>query len=196
MLTRGYWPGIPHDASSFNAGGYAYVGQATRGHDRSEGELNRFFDDADDGYDTLTWISEQSWSDGNIAMFGRSYWGATQWLVAPKQHPNLRAIIPQNIDADLWRCVYRCNGALTLAMTASGRAYKDKDQARRFGWDALYRYLPLIDLDLALSGDTNSLWRDYVSHATFDDFWKTISLRGKYDRVKIPVFLMSGWYDR
>lgn len=195
VLTRGYRPGRSVDASDFTAAGYAYVGQATRGHEPSEGELNRFFHDGKDGYDTLTWISNQSWSDGNIAMYGRSYWGATQWLVAPEQHPNLKAIIPQSINADLWQCVYRCNGALTLAMTAAGRAYKDAEQARRYGWEAMYRYLPLIDLDLEVSGKKNRLWRDYVTHATFDDFWKEISLRGRYHRVTIPVFLMSGWYD-
>ena len=52
---------------------------------------NRFFDDAADGYDALSWISRQPWCNGNIAMYGSSYWGATQWLVAPEQHPNLKA---------------------------------------------------------------------------------------------------------
>ncbi|MDI5891876.1 CocE/NonD family hydrolase [Halomonas rhizosphaerae] len=195
VLTRGYRAGRAEDAAEFTSNGYAYVGQATRGHAPSEGELNRFFNDAEDGYDTLTWISNQDWNDGNIAMYGRSYWGATQWLVAPEQHPNLKAIIPQGINADLWQCVYRCYGALTLAMTASGRAYQDSKQASRYGWKELYNYLPLIDLDLEVSKTRNRLWRDYVSHSKFDDFWKEISLKGKYHRVKIPVFMMSGWYD-
>lgn len=195
VMTRGYRAGDYSDAETFTSHGYAYVGQATRGHAQSEGELNRFFDDAADGYDTLTWISNKSWSDGNIAMYGRSYWGATQWLVAPTQHPNLKAIIPQGINADLWQCVYRCNGALSLAMTASSRAYENAKQARRYGWKNLYNFLPLIDLDLEVSKTRNRLWRDYVSHSTYDDFWKEISLRGKYHKVKIPVFMMSGWYD-
>ncbi|WP_162623063.1 CocE/NonD family hydrolase [Billgrantia lactosivorans] len=195
VLTRGYRAGHSGDAVAFTSAGYVYVGQAARGHPPSEGELNRFFHDAEDGYDTLSWLSHQDWSDGAIAMYGRSYWGATQWLVAPEQHPNLRAIIPQAINADLWQCVYRCYGALTLAMTAAGRAYTDPEQGRRYGWEALYRYLPLIDLDLEVSGRRDRLWRDYVSHATFDDYWKKISLKGKYDRVRIPVYLMSGWYD-
>ena len=195
VLTRGYRAGNAWDAARFNAAGYAYVGQAARGEPGSEGELNRFFADADDGYDNLTWISEQPWSDGNIAMYGRSYWGATQWAVAPLQHPNLKAIIPQNVPAEPWPCGYRCNGALTLAMAARGRAYEHEDQARRFGWEALYRHLPLIDLDVAVSGKKNQMWRDYVTRDAYDEYWSGFTMRGKYDQIKIPVLLLSGWYD-
>ncbi len=41
----------------------------------------------------------------------------------------------------------------------------------------------------------NKLWRDYVSHSTYDDFWKTLGMRDKYHKIKIPVYLMCGWYD-
>lgn len=109
VLTRGYWPGNERDARRFTKAGYVYMGQSTRGHGRSEGAhgvRNRFFDDARDGYDMLTWLSQQAWCDGNIAMYGKSYWGATQWLVAVEQHPNLKAIFPQVVNADLWQCGY------------------------------------------------------------------------------------------
>ena len=51
VLTRAYWPGNKKDAERFNLAGYAYVGQSTRGHGKSEGDegvANRFFDDARD----------------------------------------------------------------------------------------------------------------------------------------------------
>ena len=209
VLTRGYWPGNENDARKFTRAGYIYVGQSTRGHGMSEGDQGvrtRFFDDKEDGYDTLTWISEQPWSDGNIAMYGKSYWAATQWLVATEGHPNLRAIIPQNMNADIWQCVYWCNGALTLAMTAHGRAYNNDtiSAINEIGWDRFYQHLPLATLD-RYSGeehteDAKNLWYDYLSHDTFNDYWAAISLRGdgkdgKYARVNIPVYLMGGWYD-
>ena len=197
VLSRGYSAGGEDLAKRFNEAGYTFVSQATRGHGNSEGELNRFFNDADDGYDTLSWIAKQRWSDGNIAMFGVSYWAATQWLVAPLNHPNLKAIIPQNISADLWQHSYWSNGALSLAMTADGRAYGDKtrEKIKKTGWEKFYRTLPLIDLDKKFSGYENKLWNDYISHSRFDDFWKEISLREKIKQIKIPVYLMSGWYD-
>lgn len=111
---------------------------------------NRFFDDAEDGYDSLTWISRQPWCDGNIGMYGSLYYGATQWLVAPEQHPNLKAIVPQNINPDPWQRMYRDHGAVQLAHTAQ-RIYDYDDEGRekveRCGWWNWHRRLPLIGLD-------------------------------------------------
>ncbi len=206
ILTRGYGVGFPRDARRFNAAGYVYVGQSARGHAGSEGEMRRFFPDADDGYDTLNWITRQPWCNGQIAMYGKSFWAATQWLVAVRQHPALKAIIPQNMNADIWQCGYRCNGALTLAMAATGRAYSRSDvgKIQRMGWQRYFRHLPLITLD-SVAGESvdpasRQLWKDYVRHDRFDDYWAAISIRGdggdgKYRKIDIPVFLMGGWYD-
>ena len=74
VLIRGYdtdfWGGI---SDRFVEAGYVFVGQATRGHLGSEGDQgmdNRFFDDAEDGYDGIDWVSRQPWCDGRIAMYG------------------------------------------------------------------------------------------------------------------------------
>ena len=199
IFTRAYRPGFGRDHERFVEAGYVYVGQATRGHGESEGDMgvdNRFFDDADDGYDSLTWIAEQPWCDGNIAMYGKSYWGMTQWLVAPEQHPNLKAIVPQNMNPDPWERGYRDHGALQLAHTAR-RIYDGggKEKVAQFGWMAWHRHLPLITLDTVAGTPENKLWRDYVSHSTYDDFWNRIGMRDKYHRIEIPVYLMGGWYD-
>ena len=92
VLERGYVPGMEESAYAFLDAGYAYVGQKARG----DLNGNMFFPDAKDGYDCLDWISQQRWCNGDIAMYGRSFHAGTQWLVAPEQHPNLKAIIPQN----------------------------------------------------------------------------------------------------
>ena len=201
VLMRGYdtdtW--IPSDR--FVKAGYVFAGQAARGHIGSEGEQgmdNRFFDDAQDGYDALTWIGNQPWCDGNIAMYGSSYYGATQWLVAPEQHPNLKAMVPQNINPDPWQRQYRDHGALQLAHTAR-RIYDYNDEGRKnvesFGLRKWYRHLPLITLDTVAGTPPNKLWNDYLTHSTYDDFWKAIGARDKVQNVRIPVYLMSGWYD-
>ena len=199
LFTRAYNPSFGRDYERFTEAGYIYVGQSTRGHRKSEGDQgvdNRFFDDAEDGYDSLTWISRQPWCNGQIAMYGKSYWGMTQWLVAPLQHPNLKAIIPQNMNPDIWERSYRDHGALQLAHTAR-RIYDagGKEKVERFGWLNWYRHLPLITLDTVAGTEENKLWNDYVSHSTYDDFWKAIGTRDKYHKVRIPVYLMGGWYD-
>ncbi len=202
VLIRGYdtdfWGGI---SSRFLEAGYVFVGQATRGHLGSEGAQgmdNRFFDDADDGYDCIDWIASQPWCDGKIAMYGSSYYGSTQWLTAPEGHPNLKAIVPQNASPDPWQRMYRDHGAVQLAHTA--RRIHDyspeaKQKVEGFGWWNWYRHLPLITLDTAAGTRPNKLYNDYVSHSTYDDFWKAIGTRHKLDKIRIPVYLMSGWYD-
>lgn len=209
VLSRGYNTTGPAFSLPFVKAGYAYAGQATRGHGGSEGTngvADRFFADIHDGYDTLTWLSQQPWSNGKIAMYGKSYWAGTQWLVAVEQHPNLKAIIPQVMNADLWQCGYRCNGALSLALAAGGRAFGKDSMAEitALGLQTFFRHLPLITMDERVGGTrepgSRDLWKQYVTHSTFDDYWQTISLRGdgadgKYQKIDIPVYLMGGWYD-
>lgn len=209
VLSRGYNTTGPVFASLFVKAGYAYIGQATRGHGGSEGAhgvADRFFADGQDGYDTLTWINEQPWSNGQIAMYGKSYWAGTQWLVAVEQHPNLKAIIPQVMNADIWQCGYRCNGALSLALAAGSRAYSEDSMAeiRDLGVKRFFQHLPLITMDERVGGvrthGSRELWKQYVTHSTFDEYWRTITIRGdgqdgKYQKINIPVYLMGGWYD-
>ena len=201
ILIRGYDTDSWIDVDRFVRAGYICVSQATRGHIGSEGAHgmdNRFFDDAQDGDDALTWISQQSWCNGNIAMYGSSYYGATQWLVAPRGHPNLKAIIPQNVNPDPWQRMYRDHGAIQLAHTAR-RIYDYNAEGRgkvaRFGWWNWYRHLPLITLDTVAGTPPNKLYNDYITHSTYDDFWKAIGIRDKLHNIRIPVYLMGGWYD-
>ena len=195
VFTRAYRPGFGRDHERFTAAGYAYVGQQTR--NQGGGDGSRFFHDAQDGYDGLTWIGRQPWCDRDIAMYGKSYWAATQWLVAPEQHPHLKAIVPQNMNPDIWNCGYWCSGALNLAMTCTGRAYDEetKRKVEEYGWGNFYRFLPLIDMDEAVSGRRNQLWKDYISHSSYGDYWKRMGIRDRYERVRIPAYLMCGWYD-
>jgi len=74
--------------------GYAYVSQDTRGRYYSEGVDCLFYNDTTDGYDTIDWIANQNWCDGNIGMAGYSAPGITTFLAAGESHPNLKAIAP------------------------------------------------------------------------------------------------------
>ena len=195
VLKKGY--GITKSgADTFTGAGYAFVSQGVRGGPDPHGISGnaRFFADDVDGYDTIEWIAEQPWCDGNVAMFGPSYWGATQWLAAangdPGPPPHLVAIIPSVINPDFWERAYRAHGAMNLSMTAISRAF-EKNQA---SFDA-YMHLPLIDMDRAVGGRENTLWNEYISHWNYDDYWAHIGMRDKYQRIKIPVYIYAGWWD-
>jgi putative CocE/NonD family hydrolase len=86
---------IPLVAEYMTGRGYRVVAQDVRGKFRSEGQALLFVNEADDGYDTIEWVSRQSWSDGAVAMWGDSYYGYTQWAAAASAHPALKAIAPR-----------------------------------------------------------------------------------------------------
>lgn len=82
-------------ADYFMKAGYRVVVQDVRGKFRSEGETLLFVNEANDGYDTIEWITRQEWSDGVVGMWGDSYYGYTQLAAASAGHPALRAIAPR-----------------------------------------------------------------------------------------------------
>src|SRR5438874_1570485 len=82
--------------------GYAVVIQDVRGRYTSEGEFNPFYQEMNDGYDTVEWCAGQPWSTGNVGMVGASYIGAVQWLAAVMAPPHLKAIVPVVTASDYY----------------------------------------------------------------------------------------------
>ena len=74
--------------------GYIVAVQDVRGRFNSDGEFFPYFNEHDDGYDTVEWIAAQDWCDGNIGMTGGSYVGQTPWFAASRRPPHLKAIVP------------------------------------------------------------------------------------------------------
>jgi putative CocE/NonD family hydrolase len=93
---------MPFIARHFTERGYAFLPQDVRGKFRSGGEVNAFVHEVDDGYDTIQWITEQAWSNGDVGMWGDSYYGYTQWAAIASGHPALKAIVPRVTVADLF----------------------------------------------------------------------------------------------
>ncbi len=107
------------DGPTMAARGYVVVIQDVRGRFASEGDFESYVFEAEDGYDTVQWAADQSWSDGNVGMFGISYMAQCQLLAASKQPPNLRAIVPiETPDSTTGGDRYR-SGAFALGVTAS-----------------------------------------------------------------------------
>ncbi len=59
-----------------------------------------------DGHDVVEWLAAQPWSTGRVGMFGRSYLGITQYLVAATDPPHLVAIAPEMALFDLFDTLY------------------------------------------------------------------------------------------
>ena len=76
--------------------GYVWVQAYVRGRGRSGGEKsdNLGLTVGRDGYDLVEWIAQQSWSNAQVAMYGGSFVGMTQWHTAAQLPPHLAAIAP------------------------------------------------------------------------------------------------------
>jgi uncharacterized protein len=79
------------DTRRFIANGYVHVISQPRGSAKSEGHYGH---EDTDHYDTIEWITQQPWSDGNVGMVGISGYAGEQWRAAAQGHPALKAIFP------------------------------------------------------------------------------------------------------
>ncbi len=82
--------------------GYAYVVQNERGHFFSEGNYD-ILGSKTDGYNTVEWLTKQSWSNGKIGTTGCSSTAEYQMGVAALGHPGYAAMNVQGFGAGVGR---------------------------------------------------------------------------------------------
>jgi hypothetical protein len=122
--------------------GYAAIRVDARGTGKSPGRTEPWsLQEALDFYDAIEWAAAQPWCSGNIGLLGISYFAINQWFVANHQPPALKAIIPWEGFADLYRDALYHGGILSQFMTnwfvthlchhLIGRAYRDNPDTFR-----------------------------------------------------------------
>src|SRR5260370_38278493 len=99
--------------------GYVVIVQDTRGRFTSEGEWIPFIYEAQDGVDTIEWAAKLPYSNGQVGMYGISYFGFTQWSAAVLRPTALKAIAPfETWNDPLNGGIFR-GGALELGIAGS-----------------------------------------------------------------------------
>jgi len=97
---------------------YVVIVQDTRGCGASDGDWYPFRPEADDGAATVAWAAGLPFCDGQVGMYGGSYFGFTQHAAALQRPPALKAIVPFMTWADpLDGFVFR-GGAFELGLWA------------------------------------------------------------------------------
>lgn len=92
--------------------GFIMVQEDVRGRFASPGKWYPFKYEIQDGYDSVEWAAHLPKSNGKVGMFGGSYVGATQWLAAVSDPPNLAGIAPEDTPGDYYRDWAYQSGAL------------------------------------------------------------------------------------
>jgi len=203
--------GAGEQAHRATAAGFAVAIQDTRGRYLSEGSFRSMQDDGPDGWDTLEWLGQQPWCNGKIGMYGVSYLGATQMMLAPLHPPHLLAAFSEQPSSDEFTDRTFHAGALTLAnvegwaVNSSGeqynqriapslrdRAERELQQYRDLGAQALH-YLPLQDVPwLRL---IPGIWQEVLDHVEDPAYFGANDIRAKLHQVNIPIYHLGGWFD-
>lgn len=194
---NGSAPGRQRYARWATENGYAFVFQNARGRYDSEGQWYPYFQEINDGYDTLSWIEGQPWSNGKVGMFGTSYLASVQWLAALGQHPALKAIAPAMSPGNYYRDVAYPGGAFSLLSRASwgiGLVGSRTNLSFPIDWISAIDHLPLRTLDRSLGFDVPH-FRDWLAHPTYDDYWKPLNLEARAPEMAVPALNIGGWYD-
>jgi putative CocE/NonD family hydrolase len=194
--------------------GYVVVTQDVRGRFNSEGHWRMLVDDPSDGYDTVEWIAQQPWSDGQVGMAGTSYVGLTQHAAAEMKPPHLKALVPAYSGGNVGMFGMRHQGAFELRFFNWIFGMEAKDSPAALADPGLKATLTdvsehvkdyLLHLPLRPGTTPMKLLPDYeswiveaMSHGDNDAWWKRKGLNvidHLDDYPDIPAYHISGWYD-
>lgn len=178
--------------------GYVLVVQDVRGRFGSEGTFEPFINERKDGYDTIEWINRQNWCNGNIGMIGASYNGYVQYCAATEQPTNLKAIIPNIAMVDPFYSGPYLHGifsAGSLQWCAIIEQLGSDEEIFNMDWVQLLNHLPVSELDSKIFSRKLDYYQKWVQHDSQDDYWKQAFYLEELRKIKIPVFIQSGWFD-
>ncbi|MEA4845858.1 MAG: CocE/NonD family hydrolase [Clostridiaceae bacterium] len=179
--------------------GYALVAQDTRGREDSEGEWVPFIHEKEDGNDTLNWIAEQPWSDGNVGMIGGSYGGYVQWAAAASGNIHLKAVVSLVTAGSPFVDLPRKGGAVmsgTLAWAfMMSRQRTDFNALSRDDWEEILSIRPIKDIPAKALGRDIHFWDEWMKHPDDDRFWQKADWSLHGENIGAASLIISGWYD-
>ncbi len=190
-------------AKAWNAAGIAFVVQDTRGRGDSEGRRDPVFATdgwgaLQDGADTVSWIRDQAWSDGNVATVGASALGITQVFMAPATDDVLAQSILVAPSDFYGQCAYQ--GGVwrkSLAegwLTAQGSRHKIREWKRHpydgAYWDA-YDAAAQAEEVTAAGLHVGGYW-DIFAQGTIDNFVSRQNAGGEGARGR-QILVMGPW---
>jgi predicted acyl esterase len=177
--------------------GIALVLGDVRGTNDSEGVTRLMWDirEQRDGYEVVEWIARQPWCNGNVGMTGTSYGFWTSLLTAAQNPPHLRTVVPLYGTISSYYCFNEGGLPMTFGYHADYLATMLSFQVAPPGFrDPEGRWRELWKDRLATYRPWGLEWFDHLD----DDqvYWQISSVRSLYNRIRIPVFAIGGWWDR
>ncbi len=177
--------------SYFVRRGYVVARVDIRGTGNSEGHLPECEyseQEQRDGEDVIGWLAARPWSTGKVGMFGISWGGFNSIHMAMRNPPALKAIIAVDAVDDLYEDdVHFVDGSLHID---SYELQMDVENARPGA--------PDYAIDEAYFRDRFDAppWLPmYKRHQRDGPFWDRTAPKARFDSIRIPAFLIGGFYD-
>ncbi|HEX2825962.1 MAG TPA: CocE/NonD family hydrolase [Burkholderiales bacterium] len=160
--------------------GYALVRVDARGSGKSPGASDpSSYAEAVDFYDAIEWIAKRDWCSGSIGTLGVSYHANCQWRVAKLQPPSLKAMIPWEGRADLYRDQMFHGGIYAQGFfanwVATNMAHHIIGRAREYNPGAF---------------NNNMVW-NWVTQNLDSEFWRQRS--ADWARTLVPFYSVGNW---
>jgi putative CocE/NonD family hydrolase len=197
--------------------GYAVVIQDVRGTGDSEGEANFWKQETEDGYDSVEGVASLPWCDGNVGMFGFSYFGYTQLAAAVARPPHLKAIcpgmtlyiprsFPYSLKGDTFKlllhlgwCLQQTLGKL-MRLNLPPQEMMAKLKQLITNVDTVkeqVKMLPVADIPAAKLVDAYGMMPAFLDISKHNDesYWGQAAGELNLDDINVPVFHFAGWYD-
>lgn len=206
-------------ARFFASHGFAVAVQDMRGRFQSEGEYVVSKADRADGYDLVSWLAEQPWSNGRIGTYGCSYLGENQMQLAAERHPSHAAALPQAAGGSYRYFGVIFGGVNELAaslgwfrgagtkvfyrippdtprevMLQVEEMFNPAPSPPELDFRSAWETLPYIDL-LKAAGAPPTDFEDFVSHEPGDPWWLDFGYVQPNDRFDVPALHVNSWYD-
>ena len=211
-MTALYAYGLIPNVFALIEAGYAVVYQDCRGTFRSGGEFVPMVNEPSDGADTVAWLLEQPWCDGNIGTYGASYLGFVQWAAACGSD-QLKAIAPAVTTTDYYSTPwYSEGGALSLHAIQTWTTLMTLADAQRSmsaGSGDLQAMIDLVGMAAEPEPHLAALpvrarpllekrwpwWADILAHPARDEFWRDLSVADRFEDISVPALNIGGWFD-
>ncbi len=192
--------------------GYVVAIQDVRGRYASEGEFYLLRNEPADGYDSVEWLADQSYCDGQVGTMGTSYMAWVQSALATLDPPALTAMFVNQGAANGWEATLRHNGTfemrwLAWALTIGGgfakRALEDPNVQRTMATvdtRDVYANEPVIEGESPLRHvPAYERWcLDLMNSEGPDPMWDERGLnflRYLEESADVPTVYAGGWYD-
>jgi uncharacterized protein len=177
--------------SYFVMRGYVVARVDIRGTGNSEGRLIAFEytdQEQEDGETVIAWLAKQSFSTGRVGMFGISWGGFNSIHMAMRNPPALKAIIAVDATDDLYQDdVHFMDGVIHVDSWEMGQDLANMvPGAPAFVIDDQY---------FADRFDTPPWMLTYKRQQRDGPFWKRTALKERYESIRVPTFVIGGWYD-